>query len=71
MNDRLPNICPKCGSPTTLGYGLAGGGIGAYTACDNDECDFFDKVQDEEVCEDNHKVLQEIQNGKQEREERG
>ena len=29
------------------GYGLAGGGIGCYTACVEDGCDYFDKVQDE------------------------
>jgi hypothetical protein len=25
-----------------------GGGMGAYTFCETDGCDFFDKVQDEE-----------------------
>lgn len=40
--------CPKCHARGTLhtGYGLAGGGIGVYTYCDAEGCDFFDKVQD-------------------------
>jgi hypothetical protein len=39
--------CPKCGQETLgLGYGLAGGGMGAYTYCVNDDCAFFDKTQD-------------------------
>jgi rRNA maturation protein Nop10 len=25
--------CPKCGTPVKMGYGLAGGGIGAYEYC--------------------------------------
>jgi len=28
------------------GYGLAGGGVGAYTFCHREGCDYFDKVQD-------------------------
>jgi hypothetical protein len=39
-------LCPKCGSELGQGYGLAGGGIGAYTYCTDDDCDYFDKVQD-------------------------
>jgi hypothetical protein len=40
------DMCPKCGGELHHGYGLAGGGIGCYTACLNEECDYFDKVQD-------------------------
>lgn len=39
----LPDECPKCGAATVLGYGLAGGGFGAYVSCSNDVCDFFAK----------------------------
>lgn len=35
--------CPKCGAPTADGFGLAGG-YGPYTYCENDACDYFDKV---------------------------
>lgn len=38
--------CPKCGAALVHGYGMAGGGCGFYTLCDNDECDFFEKTQD-------------------------
>jgi hypothetical protein len=41
--------CPKCGSEVEQGYGLAFGGIGAYSYCTNEECDWFDKVQDPEM----------------------
>ena len=27
------DLCPKCSTPTEMGYGLAGGGIGPYTYC--------------------------------------
>jgi hypothetical protein len=40
--------CPKCKQPVVMGYGLAGGGIGPYWACETDECDFFYKKQDSE-----------------------
>lgn len=36
--------CPKCGAPTVDGFGLAGGGYGPYTYCENDKCDYFDKT---------------------------
>jgi hypothetical protein len=38
------NLCPKCGAHCSEGYGLAYGGIGAYSACN--ECDWFSKTQD-------------------------
>jgi hypothetical protein len=38
--------CPKCGGELFTGYGLMGGGIGAYEGCTNDDCDYFDKTQD-------------------------
>lgn len=43
--------CPECGSRNVgAGYGLAGGGIGAYMYCGR--CGYiFDKVQDAEVVE--------------------
>jgi hypothetical protein len=37
--------CPICGARTYQGYGLMGGGIGPYVACD---CGYFHKEQDEE-----------------------
>ena len=33
--------CPKCGSWIGHGYGLMGGGMGAYKFCNSDECDWF------------------------------
>lgn len=46
--ETLPSACPKCGAPTLPGYGLMGGGIGAYVMCESDDCDFFAKQQDPE-----------------------
>ena len=43
-----PEACPKCGEPLICGYGLMGGGMGPYTLCENDECDYFHKTQDPE-----------------------
>jgi hypothetical protein len=40
--------CPKCGSEIRGGYGLAGGGMGVYEYCLNDDCDWFHKFQDAE-----------------------
>lgn len=40
------SVCPKCGAPVIHGYGLMGGGMGMYSLCDNDACDFFEKTQD-------------------------
>lgn len=41
-------VCPECGAPADTGYGLMGGGIGAYVFCTGDACDWFWKMQDEE-----------------------
>lgn len=41
-------VCPKCGTETTFGFGLAGGGYGSYVMCQNDACDFFAKRQSED-----------------------
>ena len=46
--ETLPEVCPKCGSKTDFGFGLAGGGYGAYVACESDDCDFFAKRQSED-----------------------
>lgn len=40
--------CPKCGAELLSGFGLAGGGFGAYVMCSADECDYFDKTQVQE-----------------------
>lgn len=38
-------LCPDCGAfVVEEGYGLAGGGVGTYWACDS--CDYFMKRQD-------------------------
>ena len=42
--------CPKCNNETLgFGYGFAGGGIGSYTYCTTEGCDYFDKTQDPEI----------------------
>lgn len=43
-------VCPKCGSFITIGYGLMFGGVGIYKLCngDNGDCDWFWKQQDSE-----------------------
>lgn len=46
MNPKNDEICPTCGGELYSGYGLAGGGIGVYTSCLNDDCDYLDKTQD-------------------------
>jgi len=44
------DTCPACGNKTLHhGYGLAGGGMGAYTYCTTDGCGEFDKFQDQEM----------------------
>jgi hypothetical protein len=40
-------VCPKCHSFITLGYGLMFGGIGEYKFCNNEACDWFWKREDE------------------------
>lgn len=46
--ESLPEVCPKCGTETIFGFGMAGGGYGPYVACDSDTCDFFAKRQSQE-----------------------
>lgn len=41
--------CPKCGAELEMGYGLAGGGMGPYVFCSNEDCDYFVKFQDHEM----------------------
>lgn len=43
--------CPQCGAELRHRYGLAGGGMGAYTYCTNDACDYFVK-QREDIYQD-------------------
>lgn len=38
--------CPLCGGDIYYGFGLMGGGYGAYEFCLNDDCGFFDKEED-------------------------
>ena len=46
----MADRCPKCNNETLeMGYGLAGGGIGVYSYCTTDGCDYFDKTQDPEL----------------------
>lgn len=40
------DVCPKCGGPLHAGYGFAGGGIGGYLCCLNEDCDYFEKFSD-------------------------
>jgi hypothetical protein len=35
--------CPQCGEPTMEGFGLMGGGYGAYEACLTPGCGYFHK----------------------------
>lgn len=44
-DDELPETCPKCKVKTEFGYGLAGGGCGAYCECP--KCGEFWKQQEE------------------------
>jgi hypothetical protein len=43
--------CPKCRDAIEDGYGLAGGGFGAYQYCLNEACDWFVKDRECPVCE--------------------
>lgn len=38
--------CPQCGGQVLFGYGLAGGGVGKYDMCMEDDCDWFSKTLD-------------------------
>jgi hypothetical protein len=41
------NECPHCGTELEVGFGLAGGGYGAYTYCPSEQCGkYFDKTQE-------------------------
>lgn len=43
--DDLPETCPDCSEPLKPGFGLAGGGYGAYVYCER--CGIlFGKVQE-------------------------
>jgi hypothetical protein len=41
----LLDVCPKCGTKTETGFGLAGGGYGCYVYCPTKGCDYFAKFQ--------------------------
>lgn len=42
--------CPRCGSrELETGYGMAYGGMGMYTYCQNDDCEWFFKIMDPEM----------------------
>ena len=44
--------CPHCGTFLEVGFGLAGGGYGAYTYCPADDCGkYFDKTQEHDDSE--------------------
>lgn len=38
--------CPQCESPLNVGFGLTGGGYGAYTCCSKVGCNYFNKTQE-------------------------
>lgn len=46
--ETLPETCPECGAKTQFGFGLMGGGYGAYVLCEEDGCEFFAKRQSED-----------------------
>ena len=50
--DDLPEFdptapCPTCGGTTQVGFGMAGGGYGAYTFCER--CEFVTSKSEEEA----------------------
>lgn len=38
--------CPKCGTELIEGFGLMGGGYGAYEVCGAPGCDYFNKHEE-------------------------
>lgn len=38
--------CPRCKTPTVQGYGLCGGGFGAYEYCKAGDCGYFHKYEE-------------------------
>jgi hypothetical protein len=47
-DEPLLDICPKCGTETEQGFGLAGGGYGVYVYCPTEGCGYFAKIQVED-----------------------
>ena len=48
-DEPLLDFCPHCGVETKFGYGLAGGGMGVYRYCENEECGkYFAKIQEKD-----------------------
>lgn len=45
-NAPLLDVCPKCGTKTEGGYGLAYGGMGVYVFCPAEGCDYHAKQQE-------------------------
>lgn len=45
------DVCPKCGQQVEHGYGLAGGGFGAYQLCTSDSCDWMHKEYECPYCD--------------------
>lgn len=41
------DLCPKCGTETQMGFGLAGGGYGAYRFCPTCE-EILEKWQEDD-----------------------
>jgi hypothetical protein len=48
LNQEPGDKCPRCGGELIYGFGLCGGGYGAYTFCGEDHCDYFVKKQEED-----------------------
>lgn len=46
MISAIGGLCPHCKTELETGFGLAGGGYGAYVYCPNDQCGkYFSKTQ--------------------------